>query len=196
VNLGILGGTFDPIHNAHLFIAEEARVRYELDRVLFIPNAVPPHKHSYAVSPTADRCRMVELAVESNPAFECSTLEIDREGPSYTVDTLRAIKASCPEAELYFITGIDTVIEIPTWFQPDEVIRLTHLIAAERPGYEGRLREQSVHEPLIQKVLPLSTTHLDISSTEIRRRVQQGLPIRYLTPDSVADYIHEHNLYR
>lgn len=195
MNLGILGGTFDPIHNAHLFIAEEARVRYALDRVVFIPNALPPHKQTYAVSDPAHRYAMAVLATVSNPCFECSRIEIDRPGPSYMVDTLTEVHHRWPGAEVYCITGLDTILEIPTWYRPDEVIRLTHFIAAERPGFSLDLGEQDLPSELIERVLPLSTTHLDISSTEIRSRVQDGLPIRYLTPDSVVDYVHRHGLY-
>lgn len=196
MNLGILGGTFDPIHHAHLFIAEEARVRFGLDRVLFIPNAMPPHKQSYPVTEPANRVAMVRAAIESNPAFELSLVELERPGPSYTVDTLTHLRDRFPGADLFFITGLDTILEIPTWYRPEEVIRLTRFIAAERPGYSWDPGEQELPEHLVERVLPLSTTHLDISSTDIRRRVRDGLPIRYLTPDSVVEYIRLHSLYR
>jgi nicotinate-nucleotide adenylyltransferase len=196
MNLGILGGTFDPIHNAHLFIAEEARVRFAMDRVVFVPNALPPHKQSYPVSDPRHRHEMVELAIESNPFFECSRMEIDRPGPSYTVETLLALRNQWPDAELYFITGMDTIGEIPTWFRPDEVIRLARFIVAERPGYDWEAAQKDLPAELIERVRPLDSHHLDISSTEIRVRVQQGLPIRYLAPDPVVAYIQEHALYR
>jgi|SRR5579872_4912244 len=195
MRLGILGGTFDPIHNAHLFIAEEARVRVPLDRVVFVPNAVPPHKPSHDVAPARHRLAMAQLATRSNPAFDCSAVEIERPGPSYTVDTLKAFKADYPGAELFFITGMDTIPEIPTWRRPEEILRLCTLVAAERPGYALDMAEQELPAALQERVLPLPTTHLDISATEIRRRVREGLPIRYLTPDSVVDYIARHGLY-
>jgi nicotinate-nucleotide adenylyltransferase len=195
MNLGILGGTFDPIHYAHLFIAEEARVRFDLDRVVFVVNALPPHKQTYPVTNASHRFRMTELAIASNPAFECSRIEIDRPGPSYTVDTLTELQRQHPSADLFFITGLDTLLELPTWHRPDEVIRLARFIVAERPGYAWDPGEQDLPSELIDRVLPLSTTHLEISSTDIRRRVRVGLPIRYLTPDSVTDYVSLHGLY-
>lgn len=196
MRLGILGGTFDPIHYAHLFIAEEARVRYGLAKILFIPNAVSPFKQADDVEDAAHRYAMVKAAIEANPYFDCSRMEIDRSGPSYTFDTLQALHQERPDAELFFITGMDTVIEIPTWHRAEEVIGLCHFIAAERPGYAEDMAEQGLPASLMAKVLPLPTTHLDISSTEIRRRVQEDLPIRYLTPDPVVDYIVKYGLYR
>lgn len=196
MNLGILGGTFDPIHHAHLFIAEEARARYALDRVLIVPNALPPHKQTYPVSAPAHRVAMARAAIESNPRFECSLVELERAGPSYTVDTLTRLREQFPGAELFFITGLDSILEIPTWHRPDEIIRLTCFIAAERPGYSWDPGEQELPEHLVERVLPLPTPQLDISSTDIRRRVREGRPIRYLTPDPVIDYIEAHDLYR
>jgi nicotinate-nucleotide adenylyltransferase len=196
MNLGILGGTFDPIHYAHLFIAEEARVRYGLDRVLIVPNAIPPHKQSHPVGDPAHRVAMVQAAIESNPAFECSLVELERPGPSYTVDTLKRLLDQNAGAELFFITGLDTILEIPTWYRPEQVVQLTRFIAAERPGYSWDPGEQTLPEGLANRVLPLATPQLDISSTDIRRRVREGLPIRYLTPDPVIGYIECHGLYR
>lgn len=196
MRIGILGGTFDPIHYAHLFIAEEARVRFDLARVVFVVNALPPHKQAYPVTDAAHRLRMTELAIASNPSFECSRIELDRPGASYTVDTLKALQLEHPSAALFFITGVDTIVEIPTWHRPDEVIRLTCFIVADRPGHTWDPGGRDLPPALTDRVLPLSTTHLDISSTDIRRRVREGLPIRYLTPDSVAAYITAHRLYR
>ena len=196
MRLGILGGTFDPIHNAHLFIAEEARVRVGLDRVLFVPNAVPPHKISHDVTPAVHRLAMTQLAIQTNPDFDGSALEIERPGPSYTVDTLNALKQAHPGADLFFITGMDTLPEIATWHRPEEILRLCTFIAAERPGYVFDPAQKGLLPGLPERVLPLPTTHLDISATEIRRRVREGLPIRYLTPDAVVDYIARHGLYR
>ena len=196
MNLGIIGGTFDPIHNAHLFIAEEARVRFARDRVLFIPNAVPPHKQDESVSDSASRLRMVELAVEANPWFECSRIEIERPGPSYAVDTLTELRRHEPDAELYFVTGMDTLAEIPTWHRPDEVIRLAQFIVAERPGCSWAEVMTELPVDLVQRVRRMATHNLEISSTDIRRRVQQHLPIRYLTPDSVVQFIADNGLYR
>lgn len=194
--LGILGGTFDPIHYAHLFIAEEARARFGLDRVLFVPNGIPAHKKPYAVSPAEDRAAMVALAIRGNAAFECSRVELDRAGPSYAVDTLTDIQAAHPNAEVFFITGIDAVAEVLTWKRHEEVLRLATFIAAERPGYHMQMLRERLSEPQLARVLPMPTLPLDISSTDIRQRVREGLPIRYLTPDPVVEYIAEHELYR
>lgn len=196
MRLGILGGTFDPIHFAHLFIAEEARARHALDRVVFVVSALPPHKARGDMALAAHRFAMARLATAANPAFECSRMELDRPGPSYTFDTLTALRAAPPEAELFFITGSDTIPEIPTWHRSEELVRLTHFISAERPGYSADYAEQGLPAELVSRVLPLPTIHLDISSTGLRRRIHAGLPIRYLTPDTVVEYIAAHGLYR
>jgi nicotinate-nucleotide adenylyltransferase len=194
MRLGILGGTFDPIHYAHLFIAEEARVAFALDQVLFIPNAVSPLK-SPDITTAHHRCEMTRLAIQGNPAFALSTIEIDRPGPSYTVDTLRALKQEYPDADLFFITGTDSVAEMHLWRNPDEILRLATLIAAERPGTRLDDIKPGLKPGWSDRILPLPTTHLDISSTEIRRRIREGKPIRYLTPDVVVEYIATHRLY-
>jgi nicotinate-nucleotide adenylyltransferase len=196
VRLGLLGGTFDPIHYAHLLIAEEARVEHRLDRVLFIPNGEPSHKTPEAVTAANHRYEMVRLATASNPAFECSRIEMDRPGKSYTVDTLHAIKAQFPGADLFFITGMDTIAEIPTWHKPEEIAGLCTFLAAERPGYDLDAILPTLPSYLSGKVLPIPGVLLDISATELRERVREGRTIRYLTPDAVVEYIAEHNLYR
>ena len=135
MRLGILGGTFDPIHYAHLVIAEECRVRLGLAGVIFIPAGEPPHKRRQSVTPAADRLAMVELAIASNPAFRVSRVEIDRPGPSYSVDTIAALQAELgPEAELYFIVGQDAMADILTWHEPRRLLALCRLVAIHRPG--------------------------------------------------------------
>jgi len=196
MRLGILGGTFDPIHYAHLFLAEDARVRYDLDEVLFIPNGQPAHKLPRAVADAEHRCRMVELATEPNMAFRASRIEVEREGPSYSVDTLRAFRRDYPSAELFFITGVDAVAEIGTWREAKEVARLTTFLAAPREGAPFESLADALDPDLGARVLPLSTPRVDISSTLLRERVRSGLPIRYLTPDPVVAYIEAHGLYR
>jgi len=196
MRLGIMGGTFDPIHYGHLFIAEEARVRYRLSQVLFVPNGRPPHKREGDVTPAEHRLAMVQRAIQSNPHFECSRMELNRPGLSYTVETLTLLRAEYVDAEFFYITGVDAVADILTWKRHEDVIRLATFIAAARPGFEiSRLKER-LPEDYLARILLLRSTGLEISSTEIRERVRQGLPIRYLMPDTVREYIEEFPLYR
>jgi nicotinate-nucleotide adenylyltransferase len=196
MRLGVMGGTFDPIHYAHLFVAEEARAQYQLDRVLFIPCGTPAHKSSGQVTPASHRLTMTQLAIASNPAFSCSLMEVKRTGVSYTVDTLRFLKQQHPEADLFLIVGADILAEIQTWRQPEDIVRISRLIVAERPGCCLGELCRALPATYTQRMLLLCTLHLDISSTEIRRRVQEGRPIRYLTPDPVVEYIATNQLYR
>jgi nicotinate-nucleotide adenylyltransferase len=196
MRLGIMGGTFDPIHNGHLFVAEEARVLFALDRILFIPNGSPPHKKDYAITPANHRYDMALIATHGNAGFVCSPMELNRAGTSYTVDTLTVLRQENPEAELFYITGIDAVADILSWKRHNEVIRLATFIAATRPGFDlPRLRER-LPASYLERILPISSTALGISSTDIRERVSRGLPIRYLTPEGVVDYIYKHRLYQ
>jgi len=195
MRLGIMGGTFDPIHNGHLFVAEEARILHRLDRVLFVPNGRPPHKKAYELTHASERYAMVEIATRSNPYFECSALELHRSGPSYTVDTLAQLRAQQPDVDLYYITGVDAVADILSWKRHREVIRLAHFIAATRPGYSLTELRDRLPADYLDRILLIGTTSLEISSTDLRARVGRGLPIRYLTPDGVVDYIVEHRLY-
>jgi nicotinate-nucleotide adenylyltransferase len=195
MRIGIMGGTFDPIHNGHLFVAEEARVLFALERILFIPNGNPPHKKAYELTSADSRYAMTELATRSNPAFTCSPLELNRGGRSYTVDTLLLLHEDNPDAELFYITGVDAVADILTWKRHNEVIRLATFIAAARPGYNVDRLQERLPAAYLERILRLDSTALGISSTDIRERVSRGLPIRYLTPDGVVDYIDQHRLY-
>ena len=193
MRVGIMGGTFDPIHHGHLVAAEETRHRLSLDAVLFVPTGDPWQKSHSGVSPAADRLRMVELAIADNQAFEASRVEIDREGPTYTIDTLRALREERGADELFFITGADAILEILSWKEPDEALGLATFVAVTRPGYDlSRLGSL----PELERVVVVEIPALAISSTDIRRRVADGWPIRYLVPASVASYIAEHGLYR
>ncbi|HLV81302.1 MAG TPA: nicotinate-nucleotide adenylyltransferase [Chthonomonadaceae bacterium] len=196
MRLGIMGGTFDPIHYGHLFVAEEARARFGLEKVLFLPNAHPPHKKAYPVTEARHRYDMAQLAIRDNAAFECSPLELQRPGPSYTVDTLAALRAERPGAELYYITGMDAIAEILTWNRPQEVIQMATFIAAARPGFDSMEWMAALPNDYRARILLLGSTALGISSTDIRQRIATGLPVRYLTPDEVLDYIQRHRLYR
>jgi nicotinate-nucleotide adenylyltransferase len=192
--IGVMGGTFDPIHHGHLVAAEEARWQFDLDRVVFVPTGRPWQK-PVGVSPAEDRYRMTVLATASNPAFTVSRLEVDHQGPTYTVDTLRRLRAAQPAGtRLFFITGADAVLQILTWKEPDQVLALAELIAATRPGFDlDRLIGQV---PGAGRVHRMEIPALAISSSDLRTRVARGAPIQYLVPDEVARYIHDHALYQ
>jgi len=196
--IGILGGTFDPTHYGHLFIAEEARVRIPLERVLFVPAAQPPHKARTTITaPEHHRLRMVELAIASNPYFEVSRVDIDRPGPHYSVDMIPLLQEEYgPQTMFYFIMGLDSLSEIPTWYKPARLLELCHLAVASREGYHADLQALEKTLPGISaRTLLLDTPELEISSTDIERRIKADLPIKYLLPEAVEEYIHAHRLY-
>jgi nicotinate-nucleotide adenylyltransferase len=200
--LGVFGGTFDPIHLGHLVIAQEAAVRLRLERVLFVPTGQPPHKALTSISSAGQRHRMVEVAIADNSCFALSTAELHRPGPSYTIDTLAQLRVEYgADAALYLIMGGDMVYDLPEWRDPAEIVRQVAGIAAlHRPGYgfaPERVAELEQQLPGLGAALhPLEGPLLDISATQIRARVRQGMPIRYLVPDGVAAFIHEHGLYQ
>jgi nicotinate-nucleotide adenylyltransferase len=195
--LGIMGGTFDPIHYGHLLMAEEARQAFALDDVVFVPNGRPAHKKAYLVSSPEDRYAMTLLATESNPCFLASRMEIDRPGPSYTIDTLREYRRMYSELDaLYFITGADAVLEILTWHEADKLAQECQFIAVTRPGFVLERLPEIVDAAFLDRVHYLPIPRLEISSTDIRRRVREGRSIKYLTPEPVEAYIREQGLYR
>ena len=203
MRLGVMGGTFDPIHYGHLVTAEEAVYQFELDSVLFIPSARPPHKTGVKSSSPADRLKMVELAIEDNVTLAASTLEIERAGLSYTVDTLRELHGQYgSDAMLFFITGADAILEILTWKEPETVLSESVFIAATRPGYPLRKLQDALPalnsrgEPAIANVRVMEVPALAISSTDIRERVGSGRPFRYMVPQAVWSYVCEKGLYR
>ena len=192
-----MGGTFDPIHFGHLLMAEEARQAFALDRVIFIPNGRPAHKKAYAVSAPEDRYAMTLLATATNPAFDCSRLEIDRPGTSYAVDTVRYFRETQPDLDaLYFITGADAVLEILTWHEYETLIHECRFIAVTRPGFVLDRLHEIAGADFLERVSFLPIPGLDISSTDLRRRVREGRSIKYLTPEPVEAYIHRQGLYR
>lgn len=200
--LGIFGGTFDPIHVAHLVIAQEAAARLALDRVLFIPAGQPPHKAAAGISPATDRVAMVQAAIHANPSFALSTCELDHPGPNYTVDTLSRLQLhDAPPDELYLIIGGDMVYDLANWRNPAGIVaQVAGIVAVHRPGFAftpDRLAELEAQVPgLGAKLRPIAAPQLDISATQIRARVAQGMPVRYLVPDAVVQYIYEHGLYK
>lgn len=196
MRIGVLGGTFDPIHNAHLFVAEDAYAQFRLDQVLIVPNAVPPHWKPYSVTPSEHRLRMAQLAVGTSVRMKVDPIEVERGGPSYTVITLRELHERYPGAEILFLTGADAVAEIGTWREPEEVVRLCRLIAVSRPGSDLDALRDRIPEHLRPFIETHAAPELGISSTLIRARVRQGLPVHYLTPEAVVAYIEETGLYR
>jgi len=187
-----MGGTFDPIHHGHLMAAEEARWQFDLDEVVFVPTGQPWMKVARAVSPGEDRYLMVVIATSPNPRFTVSRLEIERDGPTYTVDTLRTLREERGDADLFFITGADAMLEILQWKDPEEALELAHFIAATRPGYDLSPFEHEAQDP---RVSVMNIPALAISSTDIRQRVAGGRPIRYLVPEGVQIYISKVGLY-
>ena len=194
--LGVMGGTFDPIHNGHLTTAEEALTQFDLDQVVFVPTGNPWMKEHTVVSPAEHRYLMTVIATASNPKFTVSRVEVDRAGPTYTVDTLRALQAEEPyESELFFITGADAMLEIFHWKDPQDILELAHFIAATRPGYDIAAFEAEApsRNP---RVSVMNVPALAISSTDIRERVRDGRPIRYLVPEGVKSYVEKAGIYR
>jgi len=196
--LGIMGGTFDPIHIGHLACAEQAREAFGLDAVVFIPAGNPVFKKDRAVTPAADRLEMCRLATRSNPAFDVSAIEIERGGDTYTVDTLRQLRAHYPDnVELRFITGADAVASIVAWRESAAIADLARLIAVTRPGYALSEERRALIEGRGNFAVDyLEITSLAVSSSDLRRRVAAGASIRYLTMQRVFDYIREKRLYR
>lgn len=196
--IGIMGGTFDPLHYGHLVAAEMARTEFKLEKVIFIPTGNPPHKVGREITDSELRFQMVKLATGDNASFEVSRLEIERAGHSYTVDTLRNLHKLYPEHEIYFITGSDAFREIFTWKDAESILELCHFIGASRPGFEAEnfLQElQATHPELCERMHLLEVPALAISSTDIRSRVKKGQSIRYLLPESVRHFIEEETLY-
>lgn len=197
--LGIMGGTFDPIHYGHMVAAETARSEFGLNQVLFIPTGMPPHKENRMITEANLRYEMVEMSIRSNRHFLVSRMEIDREGPTYTVDTLRIIHSIIPDVELFFITGTDALREVLTWREHEEILRLARIIGVSRPGYDSKnfIRKLSVNYPFTRdRITQIEIPALAISSTDIRMRVANNKPIRYLLPDEVRLFIKNNDLYR
>lgn len=198
--IGIMGGTFDPVHIGHLIVAEAARDAYDLDEVLFIPTGDPPHKKVEQLAPADKRAHMLELAVNGNSSFSVDMLEIYRKGITYTVDTLKELKVRYPkDAALYFIIGGDTLLEIDTWKAYEEVVQMCSFIVYQRPGYES---EAVRHEALRLLNEYNANIHfvegpfLEISSKDIRNRILLNKTIKYLVPESIERFIMERHLYK
>jgi len=189
--LGVMGGTFDPIHHGHLVAASEVAVLFGLDEVLFVPTGQPWQKAEGEVSPAEDRYLMTVIATASNPRFSVSRVDVDRTGPTYTVDTLRDLRRLHPDTELFFITGADALAQILTWKGADELFSLAHFVGVTRPGHT-----LSGAGLPAERVSLLEVPAMAISSTDCRERVRKGAPVWYLVPDGVVQYIGKHGLYR
>ena len=195
--IGIMGGTFDPIHYGHLRAADEAHAAFGLSEVIFVPTGQPPHKAGEKVSSSGDRYMMTVLATVDCPYFSVSRIEIDKTGKSYTIDTLRQLKAM-PEyhdTEFYFITGLDAVLDIVSWKNPEEIMSMCKFVAVSRYGY-ARSRMEELPEDLRSAIISLEIPLLAISSTGLRERVRRDRSIRFLVPPSVEHYIRKKSLYR
>lgn len=187
--IGIMGGTFDPIHHGHLVAASEVQMSFNLDEVIFVPTGQPADKPE--VSTSEHRYLMTVIATASNPKFRVSRVDIDRPGPTYTIDTLRDIRALYPDADLFFITGADAVAQMLSWKNADQLWDFAHFVAVTRPGHD--LSVQGI-PPEVVSVLEVPA--LAISSTDCRARVSKNHPVWYLVPDGVVQYIAKHRLYR
>lgn len=189
--LGVMGGTFDPIHNGHLSVAGEVAELFELDRVLFVPAGSPWQKEGF--SGAEDRWMMTVLATAAAPRFEASRMEIDRKGPTYTVDTMAILRDFYgPDARLFFVAGVDAVMMLGSWHRAGGLAELAEVIAVPRPGFDASAVRPGPEWP---KVHLASTSEIDVSATEVRRRAREGRPVDDLVPPVVAGYIREHGLY-
>ncbi len=189
MRIGVFGGTFDPPHTGHLVVASDACGALGLDRVLWIPSAVPPHKVKTVQAPAEARLEMVRAAIAGDPRFEADDLELRRPGPSYTVDTLRDLAARHPGAELVLLIGADNLREIPGWREPGEILRLARVAVLSRDG-------AGVPPDAPVPAVPVPVTRVDVSATEVRRRAAAGETIRYLVPDAVRALVERRGLYR
>ncbi|MEX2356620.1 MAG: nicotinate-nucleotide adenylyltransferase [Thermaerobacterales bacterium] len=196
--IGILGGTFDPVHYGHLIAGENALEAMALDEMVFVPCRIPPHKTACLVAPAEHRYELTRLAAAGNPRFSVSRLELNRPGPSYTADTLKSLARLHPGCDLYFITGIDAFMGISRWREPQVLFSSARIVVVSRPGYNGKSLSAALSElspEQRERVEVVEIPSLDISSSDLRRRVREGRSIRYLVPEAVRCYIQDHKLY-
>lgn len=193
LRVGVMGGTFDPIHHGHLVAASEAAHRFGLDEVVFVPTGEPWQKAGRKISPAEDRYLMTVIATAANPRFTVSRADIDRAGPTYTIDTLRDLRGDYPDADLYFITGADALSSIMSWHDWEDMFALAEFVGVTRPGYE--LTEDMLPADIQERVHLLDIPAMAISSTDCRERAAAGRPVWYLVPDGVVQYIAKHRLY-
>jgi len=194
MRIGLMGGTFDPVHYGHLGIADASWRALGLEQVIWLPAGDPPHKEA-ALAPQEHRYAMVKLATADHPQYHVSRLELERIGPSYSIDTLSHFRRERPEAELFFITGVDAVCDLLTWRRHEDVIRACRFIAVNRPGYDFSCLEERLPAAYLERIEKVTAPGLDVSSTEIRRRLRAGESIRSMVPEAVEAYIRAHGLY-
>lgn len=198
MNIGVLGGTFDPVHRGHIMVAEEVKARLNLAEVLFVPTAQTPLKEDSSILSAEHRVQMVLLAIADYPYLKLSTVEINRAGPSYTVDTIAELRDRYGAGdELFFILGWDSLAQLPQWKEPSRLVQLCHLVAVPRPGFSlPDLKSlEAVIPGLARSLIVLDKPKIDIRATEIRERAARGLSIRHLVPEPVDEYIRKHKLY-
>jgi len=196
MRIGIFGGTFDPIHYGHLVAAEEARAVLKLERVLIVPAGQPPHKTTHPITPAEHRVAMVQLAIASNPAFVLSRVDLDRPGPHYSVDMVMRLRRQLGPGEVYFIVGMDSLMELPTWHEAERLMGLCYIVGVNRPGYTYDLAPLEKAVPGISShICVLEAPQLEISSHDLQERVRRGMPIKYQLPEAVEEYIYRHKLY-
>ncbi len=196
--VGILGGTFNPIHFGHLLLAESARDRLQLDKVLFIPTGTNPYKQDIEDVGSEHRYNMTKLGIASNPNFEISKIEMEREGYTYTIDTLKELDQIYEDTDFYFISGADIIFEIHKWKDAKVVLQKLKIVTTFRPGYDDQCliqRIKELNENYGANITNLDTLEIDVSSSEIRSRIAEGFSIQYLLPESVRDYICDNKLY-
>lgn len=199
--IALFGGSFDPIHHGHLIIARSVAEHCSLDRVVFLPTANPPHKSTAGMTPANHRAEMVRLAIANEPRFDLSDFDLLRPGPTYTIETIDHFRGKLPDVDpLCWIIGADSLNELPTWYRVHQLVDSCRIVTAARPGYDvinwhSLARVFNVGQIERLRMGVLDTPRIDISATEIRSRARRKLPIRYLVPDAVADYIHQHKLY-
>jgi nicotinate-nucleotide adenylyltransferase len=197
LRLGLFGGTFDPPHFGHLVVAQEVAEQLSLDRLLFLVAGLPPHKVGEKLSPPAIRLEMTRAAVEGNPLFDVSEVELMREGPTFTVDTLRQFRTAHPDAELFFLLGADQLVEFHEWQEPEAIAGLATLVAVRRNGVDPKqIPPVDLGSGKRLEFISPDVTRIDLSSSEVRARVREGRSIRYLVPESVRRIIRTHRLYR
>jgi len=199
MRLGLLGGTFDPIHLGHLILAERCREECRLDQVWFLPAGNPPHKQNEAISPGNQRAEMVELAIAGHPQFSVNRMELSRTGRSFTVDTLREVQAQDSTRELFFLIGADSLADLPMWRDPAGIAELATIVAVnrgDRPLPDLDALRSRLGDAVMQRIQIVTMPGIDLSATDIRDRVREGKSIRFMTPRPCEIYIEQHGLYR
>lgn len=198
LRIGIFGGTFDPIHLGHLVLAEQCREQCRLDEVWFVPARNPPHKTRTDITPPEQRVEMLEYAIAGHERFRISKIELNRAGPSFTVETLQQFRDESPERELFLLLGADSVHDLPTWREPQRILQLANVVAVnrgDRPGFQPEKLASHFSPAELQRIQAVQIPGLDISSSDIRERVRAGRSVRYLAPRAVEVYIAERRLY-